>query len=269
MGGQGPQSQRSWPVIAVGALIAALLVAALFSFVVAPIMEARGSGLSAWAAICRSMGLRPETAPTAVGQVGAPPASAVVFDPAVLRRIERANPRAGAQIVAATCSACHGQEGVSENAQFPTLAGQSAPAIYKELRDYKSGARSSPIMTPFVQNLTDAQMIDLAAYFSGNRAFASLGTRWPLPDAHARALIVDGDPARNLPACDACHRPGAGGPIETPILNGQHQEYLLLELGVFSSGARRNDIYGRMRDVAGKLRPGEQAAVAAYYQGLR
>jgi hypothetical protein len=40
-------------------------------------------------------------------------------------------------------------------------------------------------------------------------------------------------------------------------------------LGVFSSGARRNDIYGRMRDVAGKLRPGEQAAVAAYYQGLR
>ncbi len=262
------RADRTWPIIAVCALAAALLIAGLFSFVIAPIMEAKGTGVSPWAAICRSMGLQREAAPPTLVVAGAPTASTVVFDPAILGRITGANRETGGQLAAA-CSACHGQEGVSENAQFPTLAGQSAEALYKELRDFKSGARTSPIMAPLVANLTDAQMIDLAAYFSRDKAFAELGRRWPVPDSASQTLVQRGDPARNLPACDACHRPGAGGPIETPALDGQHQEYLLLQLGNFSSGARRNDIYGRMRDVAGKLTPAEQAAVAEYYQGLR
>jgi cytochrome c553 len=169
---------------------------------------------------------------------------------------------------AQTCSACHGDAGVPQDPQFPELADQSAAAIYKELRDYKSGARVSPFMTPIVQPLSDSQMIEAAAYFSTDHVFGALGPRWEMPDPQAAALVKSGDPARELPACDACHAPGVGGPIETPTLNGQSQVYLLGQLQAFASGARRNDEYGRMRAVARKLNADEQARLALYYQGL-
>ena len=66
----------------------------------------------------------------------------------------------------AACAACHGQVGVSEVSNFPTLAGQHRDYLYHALRDYKSGKRKNPIMAGQVQTLTDADMRDLAAYFS-------------------------------------------------------------------------------------------------------
>lgn len=56
--------------------------------------------------------------------------------------------------------------------------------------------------------------------------------------------------------------------METPVLYGQGQAYLVGQLQAFASGARRNDEYGRMRAVARKLNADEQARLAAYYQGL-
>jgi len=51
------------------------------------------------------------------------------------------------------------------------------------------------------------------------------------------------------------------------VITGQNQDYLLGQLNAFASGQRKNDIYGRMRDVAGKLTPEERAALARYLQG--
>lgn len=65
-----------------------------------------------------------------------------------------------------TCAACHGTEGVSATPSFPTLAGQHRDYLYHSLKDYKSGKRKNPIMAGQVQNLTDADMLDLALYFS-------------------------------------------------------------------------------------------------------
>lgn len=65
-----------------------------------------------------------------------------------------------------TCAACHGADGVSTIASFPKLAGQNRDYLYHALKDYKSGKRKNPLMAGQVQNLSDADMMDLAMYFS-------------------------------------------------------------------------------------------------------
>ena len=65
-----------------------------------------------------------------------------------------------------TCAGCHGAEGVSAVPSFPKLAGQHRDYLYHSLKDYKSGKRSNPIMAGQVQTLSDADMQDLALYFS-------------------------------------------------------------------------------------------------------
>lgn len=65
-----------------------------------------------------------------------------------------------------TCAACHGADGVSTIGSFPKLAGQHRDYLYHALKDYKSGKRKNPLMAGQVQNLSDADMMDLAMYFS-------------------------------------------------------------------------------------------------------
>lgn len=65
-----------------------------------------------------------------------------------------------------TCAGCHGTVGVSAVPSFPTLAGQHRDYLYHSLKDYKSGKRNSPIMAGQVQTLSDADMLDLALFFS-------------------------------------------------------------------------------------------------------
>jgi len=85
--------------------------------------------------------------------------------------------------------------------------------------------------------------------------------------AATEKLANEGDSHRRLPACLACHINNSGGPIETPVITGQSEEYLLKQLNDFASGNRKNDVYGRMRDVASKLTPEERTALARYFQG--
>lgn len=65
-----------------------------------------------------------------------------------------------------TCAACHGADGVSTIPSFPKLAGQQRDYLYHALKDYKSGKRNNPLMAEQVKNLSDADMLDLAMYFS-------------------------------------------------------------------------------------------------------
>jgi len=65
-----------------------------------------------------------------------------------------------------TCAACHGADGVSAIPSFPKLAGQQRDYLYHSLKDYKSGKRNNPLMAEQVKNLSDADMLDLAMYFS-------------------------------------------------------------------------------------------------------
>ena len=65
-----------------------------------------------------------------------------------------------------TCAACHGEDGNSAVPSFPKLAGQQRDYLYHALRDYKSGKRNNPLMAGQVEALSDADMHDLALYYS-------------------------------------------------------------------------------------------------------
>lgn len=75
------------------------------------------------------------------------------------------NPEAG-KAKSTACAACHGVDGNSPTALFPRLAGQHKDYLYHSLKAYKSGKRKNPIMAGQVQNLSLADMEDLAAYYS-------------------------------------------------------------------------------------------------------
>jgi cytochrome c553 len=70
------------------------------------------------------------------------------------------------------CAACHGAEGVSASPDFPNLAGQYPDYLYTALSHYKNGKRKNPIMQAQVANLSQKDMLDLAAYFSHQKGVA-------------------------------------------------------------------------------------------------
>ena len=159
------------------------------------------------------------------------------------------------------CTMCHGPRGVSD-AKTPNLAGQYAPAIYKQLRDFKSGARSNPIMNPLVQNLIDQDMRDLGAFY----AYLPRLQAYHPGHAPAPQIVIHVAPMRNIPPCAACH--GAiGYKVGTEWLEGESPVYLRAQLEAFASGARHNDISEQMRNVPRGMRPAEIEAAATYYAG--
>jgi cytochrome c553 len=58
-----------------------------------------------------------------------------------------------------------------------------------------------------------------------------------------------------------------GGPIETPVIIGQSREYMLAQLNAYASGDRKNDVYGRMRNISRKLTTEEREQLARYFEG--
>jgi len=64
------------------------------------------------------------------------------------------------------CATCHGKNGVSTTATFPTLAGQYESYLFHALKSYQNGERKNAIMPAQVSGLTDAQLHALATYFS-------------------------------------------------------------------------------------------------------
>ena len=68
---------------------------------------------------------------------------------------------------AGQCFACHGSDGLSKVPDAPNLAGQNEMYLVKALKDYRSGARVHEVMSLMAKNLSDAEIDQLAAYFSG------------------------------------------------------------------------------------------------------
>jgi cytochrome c553 len=78
------------------------------------------------------------------------------------------NPQAG-KTKAASCASCHGEDGNSENAMFPRLAGQYESYLIRALSEYKSGVRSNPMMMGFAATLSEEDMRDVAAYYASQK----------------------------------------------------------------------------------------------------
>jgi cytochrome c553 len=257
---------RLWGAVAV----LAILVTAAIGFVLLPIVQGRAAGIDAYTAICRAFGVLPGSPARATppSEAAAQPVTRVAWTVETLEELYRADRANGARIAEERCVGCHLPDGNSPDPTIPRNAAQSAAALYKQLRDYKSGARVNDIMTPLTAELDDKAIADLAVYY-GRLIRGDLdrpGTA-PFVGADIVNLVGNGDIGRGLPPCSACHATAAGGPIETPTLSGQYAQYLEAQLRAFAASERHNDIYHRMRSVAAKLTPTEMRLLSIYYSG--
>ena len=261
---------RTWRLWGTLFVLAALAVGGLLGFIVLPVVQGRAAGIDAFTAICRAVGILPGSParPTPPSRAAAQPVTLVSWTAATFGELYRADRANGARIAEERCIACHTVEGNTPDPTIPRNVGQSVFALYKQLHDFRSGSRVNETMSPLVKDLDDKQIVDLAAYYG--RLFRGAID----PEQSGRYVGIDiqnvisnGDVGRGLPPCSACHQVRAGGPIETPTLTGQYAQYLEAQLKAFASGARHNDIYHRMRSVAGKLTPDEIRLLAIYYSG--
>lgn len=181
------------------------------------------------------------------------------------------DPTKGQAITDAFCSACHGEGGTSSLSVNPNLAGQLPEYLYKQLRDFKSGARSDPIMSAMVAPMSDDNMRNLAVYFAEQKP--RLRPNYSPRDAaliNTGLRIYRGDnSAVGATTCASCHAAdGAGIRERYPRLTGQSLDYLESQLKAFRGGNRSNDDLGLMRAIASRLTDRDIAAVANYIASL-
>jgi cytochrome c553 len=162
---------------------------------------------------------------------------------------------------AAACFACHGSDGNSSNALYPSLAAQTPLYIYYQLLQFREGRRTNEQMTPFAAKLTDADMKDIAAFFSAQK---SMGTDIKIDEARIEAGKVIA--TRNH--CGSCHLPSYAGQNHIPRVAGLQVDYLINQLRGFKSGARP-DIDGTMASAAQPLSDKDIVDMAGYLASLK
>jgi cytochrome c553 len=173
----------------------------------------------------------------------------------------------GQAIATQVCAACHTVDGSRGSPANPILAGQHAEYIAKQLGEFKAGQRSNPIMKGFASALSEADMKNVAAFYSSKQSkpgFAKNKELVALGEKIYRGGIAD----KQVPACAGCHSPtGAGIPSVFPRIGGQHADYVDAQLRAFRAAARTNST--QMTAIAAKMSDKEIAAIADYVAGLR
>lgn len=179
------------------------------------------------------------------------------------------NPVRGQELTT-ICMACHGPDGNSLAGAFPSIAGQNPGYLLKQMKDIKSGARQAPLMIGMLDNLSEQDMADIAAFY-GERTING-GAARPALVERGEVIYRAGIQRKQITACTACHSPTGGGndAARFPALAGQWPEYVETQLKAFRSGSRANDgDGGMMRSVTMDMSDEEIAAVASYVYGLR
>jgi cytochrome c553 len=248
-----------------------LVVGGLLGFVVLSRAQPNGFDLGPWIALCRALGISSDTGPASPAQPPLRIPTGVAWTNATLAQVASGRPDKGA-FVASNCTACHGEQGVSQSGLYPTLAGMDSAVIYKQLDDFRSGKRSwGAAMNAIAGALSPQDAVDVAAYFATLRhglppvqgEFFQSGHTLRENDPAIR-LAFAGDPARGIPPCAACHGPG-DHKLGAPQLRAQQPVYIERQLAAFAQGFRQNDMNEQMRTIAAQLTPQEMHLVAAFY----
>ncbi|MGY2046755.1 c-type cytochrome [Methylobacterium sp. JK268] len=79
----------------------------------------------------------------------------------------RAGDAAAGRRKAVACQACHGLDGLSKLPEAPNLAGQVEPYLVKALTEFRGGVRKNEVMSVAAKDLSETDIADLAAYYSG------------------------------------------------------------------------------------------------------
>jgi len=251
--------RNPWVAASVGVTVGIAALSALAGLIWLPLAQPELKLSGIWDAICSAAGV-PRAAPRGDQLQPDFKTSNVVMTPEMLRRPNPVSIGRGATL-AQRCAICHGPQGVSD-ANSPNLAGQYAAVTYKELNDFKTGARVNAVMSPFAANMSNQEMLDLAAYYA---YLPRVPTSHADDNVPAPPIVITGAPMRNIAPCGSCH-----GELDTkagsPWLGGQSAVYIKAQLTAFASGTRRNDISQQMRNVARHMTAEEIDQVARYYE---
>jgi len=169
----------------------------------------------------------------------------------------------------AACTACHGEQGkAGADGYYPRLAGKPRDYLYHQLLNFRDGRRQYQPMAHLLRDLPDAYLRDIATWFSDQHP------PYPAPAApstdaaqmaRGKQLVLQGDTARKLPACSACHGAALSGVLPAiPGLLGLPRDYIGAQIGSWQSGLRRAAAPDCMADIARRLEPADVAAVAAW-----
>ena len=189
--------------------------------------------------------------------------------------VQAAGDAEAGQAKAATCVACHGVDGNSAVPTFPKLSGLGHKYLLKQMQDIRDGRRPVALMAGQVDNMTDQDLSDIAAFYDAQPRTG--GTADPDKVSLGRKVYLGGIAERQVPACSGCHSPtgNGNGPAGYPALAGQHADYVAAQLKMFRKGYE--DPAGRtnggeakiMRTTAFRMSDMEIEAVASYIAGLQ
>ncbi len=151
------------------------------------------------------------------------------------------------------CHRCHNRDGISDDPDIPSIAGQRATYLYKQLHDFANGVRVEEDMAKVAKKMSEEDMAHVGAWY------ASLD----------RPAKQGGQPLLVVKVCDSCHDAEVvkeDNHIEVaPVIAGQVREYLERSIRSFKQMERSNDLFQRMRSESHKLNDADIAALARYY----
>jgi cytochrome c553 len=159
---------------------------------------------------------------------------------------------------AEACAGCHGENGISQMENIPSLAGQPDQFIQWQLVYFRAGSRKNEQMQPIVAEISNEDIRNLGAYF------ASLTPPKPSQPDDNPDLSKKGAEAAVGRRCASCHTDEFAGTKGVARLAAQREDYLVKALRDYKSGLRTGGGQAAMADVAYPLSEEEIEALAHY-----
>lgn len=176
----------------------------------------------------------------------------IIFAQAAMSEEIVGDPAAGRK-QAGMCRTCHGLEGYAKIPIAPHIGGEPVAYIVHQLTAFRDGTREHEMMSVVAKSLSDEAIADLAAWYSSQKAVATLPAN------------VSEDAAPET--CVACH--GANGLSkmeDVPNLAGETTMYIDTQLKAFRTGKRTHEI---MTEIAADLSNEDIRAFAEWYAAIK
>lgn len=163
---------------------------------------------------------------------------------------------------ASACSGCHGENGISQMENIPSLAGQPDQFVQWQLVFFRAGSRKNDQMQPIVEEITNEDIRNFGAYFAS--LTPPKGSDDDDPDLSKKGAQVAAGRR-----CASCHTDSYAGTKAVARLAGQREEYLVKALRDYKAGQRVGGGVAAMADVAYHMSEEEITAVSHYLAHLK
>lgn len=170
------------------------------------------------------------------------------------------------------CTSCHARVDAGgkpvNDSYFPRIGGKPAGYLYNQLLNFREGRRQYPLMTYLVDHLPEPYLREIAGHFAAQPP-AAHAAEAPAVSAQVlergRQLAMNGDSARKVPACIACHGQRLTGVEPTiPGLLGLPRDYVNAQFGAWRNKARRAHAPDCMAEITARLSLEDVNAVSSW-----